>query len=196
MSSTNPLDLALDVAEIFEELVIPYVASSELASSIWREYLKTAKIEFIADLRLEKLPEFVHRVTPKFQVNQAAARNAIASQSDFTLFHPATGSKIQILLLKDDRFSQSMFSRHVHKAVAINPQRSLRFPALEDVLLAKLQQYRATKEQERQLWDDILWIIKVKNDELDFGYLRDWARYLHIRNPLDRALAEVGFDTE
>jgi len=41
-----------------------------------------------------------------------------------------------------------------------------------------------------QQWHDVLGVIAVQGDELDLGYLGEWAEYLGVRNLLEKALAE------
>jgi len=43
-----------------------------------------------------------------------------------------------------------------------------------------------------QQWRDVLGVLKVQGDRLDYGYLRHWAVQLSVADLLERALSEVG----
>lgn len=194
MTTADPIDIALDIADLLESQVIPYVLSGSVASFLLSARGSIAKIELIADLTLQKLSVFLDAVQPQFEVTEAAVRNAITAKSSFSLVHRLTGSVVEIFILKDDRFSQSTFSRRMAKVLELRPQRSLRVPTVEDIILEKLMGYRRAGSGEQQEWRDVLWMMKLQNQDLDFEYLHEWASELNLQDLLDRALAEAGFE--
>lgn len=64
-------------------------------------------------------------------------------------------------------------------------------PRAEDVVLLKLDWYRAGGEVSERQWGDVLGVLKVAAGDLDRGYLSRWAAELGIADLLDRALAEA-----
>ena len=60
----------------------------------------------------------------------------------------------------------------------------------EDILLAKLQWFRAGGEVSDRQWRDITGVIAI-NPDLDLDYARSWAARLRVADLLDKALAEV-----
>jgi hypothetical protein len=60
----------------------------------------------------------------------------------------------------------------------------------EDVILSKLRRFHMGGKVSEQQWHDVLGVIAVQGDELDLGYLGEWAEYLGVRNLLEKALAE------
>ena len=73
--------------------------------------------------------------------------------------------------------------------VATDPDRYLYFYKPEDILLQKLNWYRAGKEASDRQWRDILGIVLVQS-ELDDAYLRNGAQRLGVIDLLDRAMIE------
>lgn len=65
----------------------------------------------------------------------------------------------------------------------------VRFATAEDILLAKLDWYRAGGETSDRQWSDILGILAA-NPSLDLVYARNWAQQLGVDYLLARALAE------
>jgi hypothetical protein len=64
----------------------------------------------------------------------------------------------------------------------------------EDTILAKLAWYRLGDEiSDRQWldqWRDILGVLAVQGDRLDFAYMRQWAATLDVSDLLERVLGE------
>lgn len=194
MSSADPIKIILKLVKIFERLSIPYVTESGLARAIKTDRQLPSFIALIVDLRRDKVAGLFEAVEPHFKVTEAAMREAIRAQSGVTLVHKETKIAVNLLLLKDESFWQSLFSRRKSISVQLNPERSLWVPSLEDIFLEKLIEYRDSDRNGDQLWRDIVWMLKVQNEDLDFEYLREWAIALHAVDIYDRALGEAGFD--
>ena len=45
-----------------------------------------------------------------------------------------------------------------------------------------------------QQWQDVVGVLRVQGDELDFEYLRKWARELEVRELFEAALSEASGD--
>ncbi len=61
----------------------------------------------------------------------------------------------------------------------------------EGTILAKLEWYRIGGEVSERQWRDVLGILEVQGDRLDFVYLRQWAKELKVSDLLERALIEA-----
>ena len=61
----------------------------------------------------------------------------------------------------------------------------------EDTILAKLEWYRLGDEISDRQWRDILGVLAVQGDRLDFAYMRQWAATLDVSDLLERALDEI-----
>jgi hypothetical protein len=66
----------------------------------------------------------------------------------------------------------------------------LYFASPEDVILNKLQ-WRQRNRSDKQ-WRDVLGILKVQGESLDFYYLQDWAKQLELVDDLAQAMLEAG----
>jgi hypothetical protein len=60
----------------------------------------------------------------------------------------------------------------------------------EDVIISKLV-WRRESQSDKQ-WRDILGILKVQQEKLDFGYLREWVERFGLENDWQRAKVEAG----
>jgi hypothetical protein len=68
-----------------------------------------------------------------------------------------------------------------------------RFPvaSAEDVILSKLEWYRAGGEISERQWTDVIGVMKIQSNHLDWDYLRRWAAELEVADLLDRARREA-----
>jgi hypothetical protein len=60
----------------------------------------------------------------------------------------------------------------------------------EDVVLQKLVLGRGSQPEKQ--WRDVLGVLKLQGDRLDFSYLWRWADELGLAEALDQALREAG----
>ena len=102
----------------------------------------------------------------------------------------ATAQKIDIFPATNDFDAAEMRrARRIRVFPVANPKQ---FPVAspEDVLLAKLQWYRAGGEVSDRQWSDITGILAT-NPSLDFDYVRGWSERLRLDDLLQRAIADV-----
>ena len=62
----------------------------------------------------------------------------------------------------------------------------------EDIVLAKLEWYRAGGELSERQWGDILGVLRVNSKSLDFEGMQESASELVVSDLLARALIEAG----
>lgn len=171
LTIVDPISLALEVAGILERLTIPYLIGGSLASSLLGEPRSTADIDLVADLQSQQVPAFREAVQPEFYVSESAVREALAYHSSFNLLHKTTMAKVDIFILREQPFAQSEFERRQHVVVRQNPEQLLYLPSPEDIIVQKLSWYRLGGEVSDKQWRDILGVMKLQGEQLDFSYL-------------------------
>ena len=189
----NPLILALEMAEILDNLGIAYLVGGSVASSLLGEPRATLDLDLIADLRLEQVPDFLEKVTSRFYVSEQAVLEAIDNESSFNLIDLETTEKVDIFILKNNPHCQQEMQRKQRLMITANPEQFLFFPTPEDIIIQKLVWYRLGFSQSDRQWRDILGVLKVQFDKLDLGYLQYWALELELSDLLTRSLAEAGY---
>ena len=55
-------------------------------------------------------------------------------------------------------------------------------------MLAKLRWYPLGEETSEAQWSDVLGVIRVQGEALDFSYLEEWASELDVADLLGRAM--------
>jgi hypothetical protein len=189
----NPIELSLLIAEIFENLQIPYFIGGSVASSLWGESRATLDVDVVADLKREQVDDFVATVESLFYVSKEAIQEAINCQSSFNLIHFDTNEKIDIFILRQNPLAQSEMSRKCLQQVE-EKGRYLYLATPEDIIIQKLIWYVAGNYLSDRQWRDVLGVLKTQSTQLDFDYLHHWAEVENLSNLLNKALVESGLN--
>lgn len=75
--------------------------------------------------------------------------------------------------------------------LVVDPEAVLVLPTAEDIILQKLTWYKLGFGSEKQ-WRDILGVMKLQGDKLDFAYLSHWAETLGVLESLNRGFTQSG----
>lgn len=188
---SDPITLALDLANILNALDIPYLVRGSVASGILGEVRATQDIDLVADLSIEKVSQLIQTLQPRFYVSEDAVLDAIRYKQSFNLIDNESLGKIDVFILKDEPFNQTEFQRRV-PVVVRPPDQTLVLPSAEDIILQKLSWYRQEGKVSSQQWRDVLGVMKLQGEQLDFDYLTHWAQELKLADLLSQALRESG----
>ncbi len=103
--------------------------------------------------------------------------------------------KADIFILGTDKWSQEEKSRRRLEPLGPEPNAaSAYFCSAEDILLQKLRWFQKSGGISERQWDDILGVLKVQGEALDFDYLRKWAEELGMNDLLVKAFDDAGLD--
>ncbi|ELS32144.1 MULTISPECIES: hypothetical protein [Pseudanabaena] len=191
---TDPISLALDIAEIFNSLDIPYLVGGSVASTLMGEPRATEDVDVVIDLTMEKVILLLQSIQPRFYVSEDAVKDAVRFKQSFNLIDNESLGKVDIFVLKDRPFPQIEFQRRQSYLVRQNPDQMLVLPTPEDIILQKLVWYRMTKNESQRQWRDVLGVLKLQGDRLDFDYLQTWAGELSLSDLLETACLESGIE--
>lgn len=176
---TDPISLALVIADILNQLEIPYLVGGSVASSLFGEPRSTQDIHLVADLPSEKADSLIQALQPRFYVSEDAVKDAIRYKGSFNLIDNESLGKIDIFILKDEPFNRAEFQRRQARIVRQNPEQVIVLPTPEDIILQKLIWYKMGFGSQKQ-WRDILGVIKLQSEQLDRIYLNQWAEVLKL----------------
>ena len=165
---------------------IPYMVAGSLGSSFLGKFRTTNDADLIIAPTTEQLDRFLAALEVDYYVDAETARGALRDRSMFNVIEFASGSKADLIVLKDRAFSREEFSRRRRMDV-------LGFPVWaatsEDLILSKLE-WSKIGESERQ-FQDALGVAIVQAPHLDRDYLRRWAVELDVEDLLNRMIAEI-----
>jgi hypothetical protein len=162
---------------------IEYMLTGSLASSLQGEPRLTHDIDLVvamdaagADRIIEAFP------SPDYYMSAAAVHDAVRNRRMFNLLDLREGDKVDFWLLTDDPFDRSRFSRRCQMT---SQDLNLWVSSPEDTILAKLRWAELSGGSEKQ-FGDALRIYEVQRQNLDAGYIGEWAENLGLKEIWDR----------
>lgn len=186
---SDPLLVVAIIAEVFDSMGVRYLVGGSLASSLFGVPRATQDVDLVAELMESQVDAFVSLLLPEFYVDDEMIREAIGQRSSFNVIHLATMFKADVFIYKQDLWSAEEFSRiYTLHFDFPDGSRAIRFSSPEDTLLHKLVWYRLGNEISDRQWNDIMGVLSVQGNSLDFKYLHKWADYLKVKELFDRAL--------
>jgi len=169
---------------------IPYMLTGSFASSYHGVPRATQDIDLVIAASAAQVRNLVNLLpATEYYVNEEAALDALARESQFNVIDFATGWKIDLIIRKSRAFSRAEFDRR--SAVDLFGL-ELFIVSAEDVLLAKLEWAKAGQSV-RQL-EDCANLIRVRWGELERSYIENWVAQLGLEGHWQsaRRMAGVG----
>lgn len=191
MNPNNELVDALGpLLQVFQDLDIAYRIGGSIASSFWGRARATLDVDLVAQLKPDQVHPVCAALEKSFYVDEGAMRQAIAQGRSFNLIHLATMIKLDVFVLKDEPFDLASFQRSTKASLGNLPE--VFFCTAEDMILRKLEWYRAGSGISERQWSDVLGLLQVQAGALDWDYLNAWAAPLGLSELLQRATSEAG----
>ncbi|MFN8512777.1 MAG: hypothetical protein U0232_02575 [Thermomicrobiales bacterium] len=193
--SPEPVATLLRVAAALDRLGLAYCVGGSFASSFYSLPRSTNDIDLVVALRPEHVTLLVAALEHDYMIDPQAVSMAIAQERSFNIIDLTTFDKIDIFVMKREPWSQQQIRRRRPETLSGEPDAPILFFASpEDVILSKLVWYRNGGEVSDRQWLDILNVLALQADNLDWAYLHHWASELSVSDLLRRAstLTEPG----
>lgn len=188
----EPLQITLKVTEVFDRLGIPYLIGGSLASMMHGKARATVDADLVADIQPEQIPQLYERLKGEFYIDPGMILDAIVHNSSFNFIHLETMFKVDVFILKQRSFDRNQMQRRILRVVGDSPTEQAYFSSAEDIILAKLEWFRAGGETSERQWRDILGVLELQAEQLDYEYIQQWATTLGIDDLWQRAVKEGG----
>ena len=192
--SSEPVEIMVTVAQIFEDLGIAYAVGGSIASAYYGVGRSTFDVDFVADVRTEHIPTLIAAFRPHFYLDENMIRDAMAQQSSFNLIHNATMFKVDVFIPGAREFDTLLLGRRSAVVVAADPPRRAYLLSPEDVVLAKLDWYRLGGSLSERQWQDVLGVLIAQAGQLDLDYMRQAAVAIGVTELLSTAFAAAGYE--
>jgi hypothetical protein len=170
------------VTDEFDRLGVPYRVVGSVASSHLGVNRATFDVDVVAALEVRHVAALLEVTRGVFYVDEQLVQDAIRDRSSFNLVHLETFLKVDVFVQKGREYDRVALERGIGESPA--------FMTAEDVLLGKLEWFRAGDEVSDRQWNDVLGIVRAQGNALDLEYARRWANEIHVLDLLERALKE------
>ena len=184
------LEATLPIIEILESLPVPYFLGGSLASSFHGVPRATLDADLVAALEPRHTDTFLNALMSlgdAYYADPDSIRKAIVAHGHFNLLHLDSMFKVDVFVCGTRPYDRIQLERRSRQILAEDSTREVFLPAPEDLILAKLEWYRAGGETSDRQWQDILGVLRRQGDRLDRAYLDRWAGVLGVASLLDRA---------
>lgn len=187
----DPLELASRMAILFETLNIPYLVGGSVASSLLGESRSTQYLDLVISISLSKSQQLIRVMEQEFYISESAVIEAVNEKRSFNVIHLTSLEKIDIFVIGDDAFSCSKMNRRQLYKID-ESEKGIYIYSAEDIILQKLYWYLLSATESQKQWRDVLGVLKVQGERLDFNYLNQWAEILQVQSLLELALQQAG----
>jgi hypothetical protein len=178
-------ELLCDCLIRLNQAEIPYMVVGSMASNYWGIPRSTHDIDFVIEYSASDVGRIVSAFHDQFFIQEFSVKAALRPPFQFNALDNRSALKVDFFGIGDDRYDHMRFERRLpiklfgHSAVIAMP---------EDVILYKLRWFQITPS-DRQL-KDIIGILTVSRDAIDFDYLHSWADEIGVAEILKPLLVE------
>lgn len=175
------------VRATFDSLQIRYFIGGSVASSFHGAMRSTMDVDIVADVSLEHIRPIIAAVADEFYASESAMHSAIQRRASFNLIHLPTSFKVDVFVSRGRRFDELSFARStINRLGTAESSIDVPIASLEDILIAKLDWYRAGNEASERQWNDVTRLVKLNQDHLDWSYLQSVAKEIGVTDLLER----------
>lgn len=193
VAHNEPLQLALRVLRLLEDLGVNAWIGGSLASSIFGIPRATQDADIIADIPPEAARQLVERLGDDFYADLVRITSGIERRASFNLIHLPTMFKVDVFVVGRDAWSRRVIERR--RSVEIDEQGTrVLVTSPEDIILHKLCWYREGGHVSDRQWGDALGVLQVQGERLDRRYLKEMAEDLGVSDLLDELFEEASLD--
>jgi hypothetical protein len=195
MILAEPIQITQLVANVFDRLQIPYLVGGSLASSLHGIPRATQDVDMVAGLKPKHVTPLVKALEAAFYIDANMILEAIQNGSSFNVIHLDTMFKIDIFVLQDDPASREEMTRRELYKLSEETELGLFLATAEDIILRKLYWFQLGGGSSERQWNDVLGVLQVQKEKLDYPYLQEGARKLGVATLLKQAIEDEA-DTE
>ena len=166
-----------------------YAVTGSIASSIHGDPVTSLGVDIVTFLSPEQAARVAAGVAPRLYADCDMMRRAAAEHRMANVIDGASGLKVDISVLADSAYHREIMRRRVRIA---HPETGNAFWVVspEDTILMKLI-WRKDSRSEKQ-WRNALSVAKTQGSQLDWTYLRSWARRQGVLEDLESLIREAG----
>jgi hypothetical protein len=186
--SQDPTAIASLLAQILNTANIPYYITGGVAAIAHGEPRATIDLDVVIGIDLADLPALAANFETQGFYVAGLADVMTGSLRCLNITHLETIENIDLMISGREKYDLIKFDRA--RAYTLPGSGAVAISSPEDVIISKLV-WRRESQSDKQ-WRDILGILKVQREKLDFVYLREWVEWFGLDNDWLRAKIEAG----
>lgn len=190
-TSADPFDALLELAEILDRLGIDYAVVGSLASILYGEVRTTQDADLIVLVAANRVDALNQALQKAFYADSDSIRERIRDGSAFNILHLESMFKLDLFPIAADALDAKQLQRRRRVRVKPDSDQEIWVISPEDLLLQKLRWFRRGGEISDQQWRDILGVMRVQGDRLDWRLLETDAAVLQVGDLLAKARAQT-----
>lgn len=186
----DSIALAQQLHLLFEGASIPYYVSGGVASSVHGEARSTRDLDLVLQIEVGQIDQLVAVLEASRFYCPALSVEDIKSGRErmLNITHTETIANADLYVMDNSPFAVSQMSRR--QLLDIEGMPSFWIASPEDIILQKLLWGRGS--QSAKQWRDVLGILKLQSNQLDYSYLTQWSANLGLIDILNQAFSESG----
>ncbi len=176
--------------DILDGLGIGYGVGGSLASSLYGKVRFTQDADLMVEPFMAKAEQFYEKVKSDFYINKATMYEALESKGSFNVIHTQSVFKIDIFVQPESQYESGLLNRSRRHPLSDSIEDDFNCLSPEDIVILKLRWYQEGGCVSERQWSDVLGVLSVQADSLDYEYLSSWAQKLRLDELLKRAISD------
>ncbi len=181
-------EITLRLHQILSGLGITYYVTGGVAAIAYGEPRTTRDVDLVLAILPVQVDTLVEALVGQGFYVPGAEDVKIGRMRSLSVTHIESVSRADLVVSGNQPFEQLRFQRR--RLVTIPSGEQVYFSSPEDIILAKLLWGRQSNSEKQ--WRDVLGVLKVQQQALDYGYLGEWAERLELSQLLHQAMVEAG----
>lgn len=190
MNNPQQLIILESFTDILQQLDIAYAIGGSVASSIYGKVRFTEDADITVEPFDNQADRLIELLSSDYYISKEAVYQALKQQGSFNVIHLESAFKIDVFIRKNTAFQKQLITRRKSLKLSDSLKKEFAVISPEDIILVKLQWYRDGGCSSQRQWDDVLGILAVQAERLDFEHLNKWAAILGINELLEKAVTE------
>jgi hypothetical protein len=188
----DPGEIARILHSVFEALRIPYYITGGVCAIAYGDPRTTRDLDVVIECKPSEIMTMVAQLEAEgFYCPPGAIEDIQSSRGRvLSVTHMQLVLNADIVLNANTDFDRSKMERRRLEAIGLDESEQFWLASPEDVILAKLLWGRQSQSEKQ--WRDVLGVLKVQGDSLDFAYLTQWAAQLDLTALVQQAITAAG----
>ncbi len=186
----DSITLAAELHQIFESNNILYYVSGGVAASLHGEPRSTRDLDLVIEVQPQKINLLVATLEGAGYYCPAGAVEGLKQGSErmLNITHTETIANADLYISDVSPFSVSQMARR--QLIDLEGIPPFWVASAEDTILQKLCWGKGSQSEKQ--WRDVLGILKLQAETLDYTYLTQWAESLDLIDDFSQAFTQAG----